>query len=138
MLPDGLIVHVYPAFSLTGGLLDAVDGLGTICAVFSPVGFRNKNCFADVTVLCIVFMEDFRFQCDIRREKEPPEPPAENGIRNALYAHTGLSIVQQNTVSAVVIAALLSYQGVGSFSLLWRHEWWGTVWPAFNGWLLFQ
>ena len=36
-----------------------------------------------------------------------PEPLAQQGVGNALYAHAALAVVQQNTVAAVIIAALM-------------------------------
>lgn len=88
-------------------------------------------------MLCIAMAHDFRFQQLVCRQNGCPEPFAENGVGNALHADAGFSIVQQNAIAAIVMAADFPDQGIGMPSLTWRHEWQGTTLPTFDGWLLF-
>ena len=135
---DGLNVHVWPAFSLTGGFLDAMGRLGTVRTVLGPVGFGNKGRFADSTMFFLVAVEDFRFQRGVSRQNTPSEPLAENRIRNALRAHAGIAPVQQDAIAFIVVAAFLPYQGICPAPMFRRHEWERTIRPAFDGWLLFE
>ena len=48
-----------------------------------------------------------RFQFLIQRQHRRPEPPAQQGVGNALDTDTFLPIVQRKAVAAIVITALM-------------------------------
>ena len=64
--------------------------------------------------------EQRRTQASVQREDGGTEPFADQRIRNALRTDTLLAVVQEQAVSAIVIAALM-YQSPGSLILLIDH-----------------
>jgi len=62
-----------------------------------------------------------------------PEEFAVDGVGNALNTDALVSVVQQDAVSLIIVAAHISDESVGSSPLARCHPWKRTVWFAFDG-----
>ena len=80
----------------------------TIRAVFGPVGVGRKGRPADGAAFDIIpAFGDFGAQGRVQRQDGHLEPPAQQRIGNTLHTDTFLPIVQSDTVSVDVVAALM-------------------------------
>lgn len=111
----------------------AVNFVGTAFAVFGPIGFGNKRHLAYSAPLNIGAVEDFGFQRGIAGKNEPPEPFAVDRVGDALHADRFFAIVQQEAVSAVVVATLPPDECVRPFALTRCHPGQRTIRPTLDG-----
>ena len=110
-----------PLFALALGRLDTLHASSTFRAVFGPVGAGGEQRPADGATLGVQAVEQGRFQFSVQRQHCRPEPPAQQGVGNGLDADTFLPIVQRDTVTAVIVAALM-YQPPRSAVLAVVHD----------------
>ena len=96
-----------PLFALALGGLDTLHASGTFRAVFGPVGAGGEQRPADGAPFGVQAVEQGRFQFSVQRQHRRPEPPAQQGVGNGLDTDTFLPIVQGDTVSGNVVAALM-------------------------------
>ena len=96
-----------PLFPLALCGVDPLHACGTFRAVFSPVRTGGKQRPAYGAFLSIQPVEQRRFQFLILRQYRRPKPPAQQGVGNGLDTDTFLPIVQGDTVSGNVVAALM-------------------------------
>ncbi|EDS72184.1 hypothetical protein ANASTE_01894 [Anaerofustis stercorihominis DSM 17244] len=94
-----------PPFPVAGCFLPAVNLLCTELAVSGPVGTGEEWLTTDHAAFEFIPEQKLRFQRLIQRQDSTAEPFAEKRIGNTLNADTFLSIVQCNTVAAVIVAA---------------------------------
>ena len=95
------------SFPLPFSLLAAAHFLGAGGAVFCPVGLRRKAGPAlTAPFQMIVALCDLGAQNSVQRKDSRPEPAAQQGVGNALHTDTFLPVVQQEAVTAHVVAAL--------------------------------
>ena len=89
----------------------------------------------DGATLGSIIPKDFRFErlTPLVLQYNVPEEFAVDGVRYALDTYTLVSIIQQDTVALIIVAAHTSDKGVGSSSLIWCHSGKRTVWFAFDG-----
>ncbi len=80
---------------------------GALRAVFGPVGAGGEQRTAYNALLRVQPVEQGRFQFLVQRQHRRLKPPAQQGSGNRLDADTFLPIVQRNTVSAVIVTALM-------------------------------
>ena len=110
-----------PLFPLALGRLDTLHASSTFRAVFGPVGAGGEQRPADGATLGVQAVEQGRFQFSVQRQHRRPEPPAQQGVGNGLDTDTFLPIVQRDTVTAVIVAALM-YQPPRSAVLAVVHD----------------
>ena len=80
----------------------------TIRAVFGPVGVGRKRRPADGAAFDLVpAFGDLGAQGRVQRQDGHLEPPAQQRIGNTLHTDTFLPIVQGDTISVDVVAALM-------------------------------
>ena len=96
-----------PLFPLALGGLDTLHASGTFRAVFGPVGAGGEQRPADGAPFGVQAVEQGRFQFSVQRQHRRPEPPSQQGVGNGLDTDTFLPIVQGDTVSGNVVAALM-------------------------------
>ena len=96
-----------PLFPLALCGVDPLHACGTFRAVFGPVGAGGEQRPADGATLGVQAVEQGRFQFSVQRQHRRPEPPAQQGVGNGLDTDTFLPIVQGDTVSGNVVAALM-------------------------------
>ena len=96
-----------PLFPLALGGLDTLHASGTFRAVFGPVGAGGEQRPADGAPFGVQAVEQGRFQFSVQRQHRRPEPPAQQGVGNGLDTDTFLPIVQGDTISVDVVAALM-------------------------------
>ena len=96
-----------PLFPLALCGVNPLHACGTFRAVFSPVRTGGKQRPAYGAFLSIQPVEQRRFQFLILRQYRRPKPPAQQGVGNGLDTDTFLPIVQGDTVSVNVVAALM-------------------------------
>ena len=96
-----------PLFPLALCGVDPLHARGTFRAVFGPVRSGGKQRPAYGAFLSIQPIEQNRFQFLILRQHCRPKPPAQQGVGNRLDTDTFLPIVQGDTVSVDVVAALM-------------------------------
>ncbi len=92
-----------PPLALGGFYLLHMDS--AIRAVFGSVGARVKRASAHRASLSAQPMDQGGFQLLVQRQHCRPEPPAQQGVGNALDTDTAFPIVQQKAVAAIIIAA---------------------------------
>ena len=95
------------SFPLSFCLFAAAYLNSTFRAVFGPVGAGGEQRPADGAPLGVQAVEQGRFQFSVQRQHRRPEPPAQQGVGNGLDTDTFLPIVQGDTVSGNVVAALM-------------------------------
>ena len=105
----------YPLTGLSPPLL-----FGTIRAIFRPIGFRQIVTSAENTFLSVCPLEQGGTQASVQREDGGAEPATDKRVCDALNTNTFLTIVQEQTVPAIVIAAVM-YQPPGRPVLLIVH-----------------
>jgi len=81
--------------------LPAVDNGGAGFAVFRPVGTGEKRLAADSAPLLFLLMKQSSLQRFIQRQDSNAEPPAQQGVGNALHTNTFFSIVKGKAVPAL-------------------------------------
>ena len=96
-----------PLFPLALCGVDPLHASGTFRAVFGPVGAGGEQRPADGAPLGVQAVKQGRFQFLVQRQHRRPEPPAQQGIGNGLDTDTFLPIVQGDTISVDVVAALM-------------------------------
>ena len=96
-----------PLFPLALCGVDPLHACGTFRAVFGPVGAGGEQRPADGATLGVQAVEQGRFQFPVQRQHRRPELSAQQGVGNGLDADTFLPIVQGDTVSGNVVAALM-------------------------------
>ena len=118
------------------GFLFSLYIFRTSGTVFSVVG-RWLKCFtADGASLGDVIPKDFRFErlAPLVLQYNVPEEFTDDGVRYALDTYTLVSVIQQDAVALIIVAAHVSNESVGSSPLPWCHSGKRTVWFAFDGW----
>ena len=96
-----------PLFPLALCGVDPLHARGTFRAVFGSVGTGGKQRPTYGAFLSIQPVEQRRFQFLILRQYRRPKPPAQQGVGHRLDPDTFLPIVQSDTVSVNVVAALM-------------------------------
>ena len=96
-----------PLFPLALCGVDPLHARGTFRAIFGPVRTGGKQRPTYSAFLSIQSVEQRRFQFLILRQYRRPKPPAQQGVGNGLDTDTFLPIVQGDTVSGNVVAALM-------------------------------
>ena len=96
-----------PLFPLALCGVDPLHARGTFRAVFGSVRTGGKQRPTYGAFLSIQPVEQRRFQFLILRQYRRPKPPAQQGVGNRLDTDTFLPIVQSDTVSVNVVAALM-------------------------------
>ena len=96
-----------PLFPLALCGVDPLHARGTFRAIFGPVRTGGKQRPTYSAFLSIQSVEQRRFQFLILRQYRRPKPPAQQGVGNGLDTDTFLPIVQGDTVSVNVVAALM-------------------------------
>ena len=96
-----------PLFPLALCGVDPLHACGTFQAVFGSVGTGGKQRPTYGAFLSIQPVEQRRFQFLILRQYRRPKPPVQQGVGNGLDTDTFLPIVQSDTVSVDVVAALM-------------------------------
>ena len=105
----------YPVTGLLPPLL-----LGTLRAVFRPVGIGEKVSATDGTGLHAVTVQQGGAQTSVQGQDGGTEPFADQRVGDTLRADTFLAIVQEQTVTTIIIAAAM-YQPPGGAVLLVVH-----------------
>ena len=93
---------------------------GTFRAVFRPVGFRHIVAAAEDAFLPVCPVEQGGAQASVQRQDGGAEPFADQRVGDTLWADTFFAIIQQQAVSAIVVAAAM-YQPPGRPILLVVH-----------------
>ena len=116
--PKALHISPMAAYPVTG--LSPPLLLGTLRAVFRPVGIGEKVSATDGTGLHAVTVQQGSAQASIQGKDGGVEPLTDQRVGDALRADTFLAIVQEQTVPAVIITAAM-YQPPGGAVLLVVH-----------------
>ena len=103
---EGLIVYARPLFSGVCCLLLSVYFGGTFGTVFGSSGTGHKVCTADLAAAGPFGTEDRVLQFRLQRENSALEVLADQAVGYGLRTDTGIAIVQEKSVSIVVVAAL--------------------------------
>jgi len=86
--------------------------------ILSPIGAGIENCSAQAAKFAGPLIKKRRFQFPIQRQDRNSEIFADQRFGNALDADAGVpSIIQEQTISTVVVAALM-YQSLNPAKLL--------------------
>ena len=93
---------------------------GTFWTVFRPIGFRQIATAAEDVFFHVGPMEQSGAQASVPRQDSNAEPTAHQRICDALRADTFLAIIQEQTVSTIIVAAAM-YQPPGCAVLLIVH-----------------
>jgi len=100
-----------------------VNNSGAVGAVFSPVGPWYEPCPTPAAAFAVPLVEQRRFQFPVQRQDCGPEIFADQRPGNALNADAWFpAIVQQQTVSLIIVAALM-YQSLDCAKLLIIQMW---------------
>lgn len=111
---------VLPLFPLALRGLCPLHANGTLWTVFRPIGFRQIVAAAENAFFQIGPVEQGGTQASIQRQDGGTKPAAHQRICDTLNTNTFLTIVQEQTVPAIVIAAVM-YQPPGRPVLLVVH-----------------
>jgi len=89
------------------GFLFALYILRAALAVFGVVGGRLKRLAADGAPFCSVIPENLRFQRlpFLIFQQHMTEEFAVDGVGNALYTDAFLTVIQQQAVAVIIVAA---------------------------------
>lgn len=106
-------------------------------AVFRPVGTGDESRPALGAPLHADAAEYLRFQRLVLWQYRPAEPLAADGIGNRLWADTFLTIVQQQAVAVIVVAAGFANEGVCPSALRRGHAGQAAARCALYPWYFF-
>lgn len=81
---------------------------GAGLTVFCPVGTGEKGLATDSTPFMFLPVKQSSRQRFIQGQDSGTEPPAQQGVGNALHAHAFFSIVKGKAVPALIVAALMN------------------------------
>jgi hypothetical protein len=117
------------------GFLFSQNILRTSGTVFSVVGMRLKCFLADGATLSGIIPKDFHFErlTPLVLQYNVPEEFTVDGVRYALDTYALVSIIQQDAVALIVVAAHIPDKGVGPPPLAWCHSRKRPVRFAFDG-----
>ena len=96
-----------PLFPLPRSGFHFLHASGAVRAVFPPVGFLEEERPADSAAFPASPAHEGGFQCFIKGQDGGSKPAAEQRIADTLHTHAGLSLLQQQAVPAVIVAALM-------------------------------
>ena len=97
-----------PLLSLALRGLCPLHANGTLWAVFRPIGFRQIVAAAEDAFFQISPMEQGGAQASVQRQDGGAKPAAHQRICDTLNTDTFLTIIQEQTVPAIVIAAAIA------------------------------
>ncbi len=111
---------VLPLFPLALRGLCPLHANGALRAVFRPVGFWQIVAAAEDAFLPVCPVEQGGTQASVQRQDSGAEPFTDQRVGDALRTDTFLTIVQKQTIPAIIIAAAM-YQPPGRPVLLVVH-----------------
>ena len=95
-----------PLFPLPFSGVYPLHASGAVGAVFSPVGFGDKERPADSAAFPAPPAQECGFQCFIKGQDSGSKPAAEQRIADTLHAYARLAVLQQQTVPSVIVAEM--------------------------------
>lgn len=100
---EALFVRIRPPLPVTCCFLTAVYLAGTIGTILGEVGLCQERRTTFCASLQSFGTGDFSLQSRSTRQNPIPEPGAAQRIGDALYTDTRLTIIQRNTIAAVIM-----------------------------------
>ena len=95
------------SFPLTLRFFPSAHFYGAIRAVFPTVGLGEKIPAALGTAFQFCPVEQGGFQLPVQRQHGGNKPAAEKRMADTLHTYARLTVIQQDTVAAIVVAALM-------------------------------
>ena len=96
-----------PLFPLVLRGLCPLHANGTLWTVFRPIGFRQIVAAAEDTFFQISTVEQGGAQASVQRQYGGAEPATDKRVCDTLRANTFLTIVQEQTAPAVIVATAM-------------------------------